>query len=114
MRSEAKAIWTKRVERWTASGLSAKEFGAEAGINPRTLVYWKYRLSREAAGTWGTKRRRSEPASPTFVEVTDTGPERASSAEPLEVVVGSFVVRVRDNFAEVTLERLLAVLGRRR
>src|SRR5436305_195417 len=30
--------WAERVERWKDSGLSAKEFGAELGINPRTLV----------------------------------------------------------------------------
>lgn len=113
MRHEAKAIWAKRVEHWTSSGLTAKEFGAEAGINPRTLVYWKYRLSREAAGTWGIKQRRSETAPPTFVEVTESMPERARGAA-LELVVGSLVVRVPDSFAETTLERLLAVLERRR
>jgi len=38
--------WAKRVERWKASGLSAKDFAAEAGLKPSTLAYWRWRLSR--------------------------------------------------------------------
>ncbi len=34
--------WAKRVERWVDSGLTAAEFGAEAGINPRTLTFWTH------------------------------------------------------------------------
>jgi DNA-binding CsgD family transcriptional regulator len=36
----ARAEWAKRVERWKDSGLTAKEFAAELGINPRSLVFW--------------------------------------------------------------------------
>ncbi len=42
--------WQKRVERWSDSGLSAKQFAAETGINAGTLQYWKCRL-RKQAGT---------------------------------------------------------------
>jgi transposase len=36
--------WRKRVARWKESGLTAKEFGADAGINPAMLYYWNYKL----------------------------------------------------------------------
>lgn len=39
--------WRKRVERWRDSGLTAAEFAGELGINPRTLMYWKWLLARD-------------------------------------------------------------------
>jgi hypothetical protein len=42
--------WAKRVERWRDSGLTAAEFAAELGINPKTLTYWAWTLKREASG----------------------------------------------------------------
>ena len=42
--------WAKRVARWSESGLTAKEFASELGINPRTLVFWKWQLSKGGAG----------------------------------------------------------------
>lgn len=41
--------WAKRVERWKDSGLTAKEFAAELGINPRALVFWKWQLGKGVA-----------------------------------------------------------------
>jgi hypothetical protein len=40
--------WQKRIERWSDSGLSAKQFAAETGINAGTLQYWKYKPAEEA------------------------------------------------------------------
>jgi hypothetical protein len=54
----SRAEWAKRVERWKDSGLSAEEFSSELGINARTLIYWKYTLSREAAADGDVGRRR--------------------------------------------------------
>jgi hypothetical protein len=34
--------WQKRVDRWKDSGLTAKEFAAETGINAGTLQFWSY------------------------------------------------------------------------
>ena len=36
--------WQKRVERWKESGLTAKEFASETGINAGTLQFWQYKL----------------------------------------------------------------------
>lgn len=40
-------VWKKRVERWRDSGLSAKDFAKESGINALTLQYWSSRLNKE-------------------------------------------------------------------
>ena len=36
--------WAKRGERWSDSGLTAKEFAAATGLNANTLMHWKWRL----------------------------------------------------------------------
>jgi len=110
-------LWAKRVERWKDSGLTAKEFSSEAGINAHSLSWWSWRLrsgpKRRAPG------RRSAPMtiaakstmSPlTFVEMTT-----ALRGDALEVVLLSGVrICVRPEFDTATLTRLLDVLEARR
>lgn len=118
--------WEERVARWQESGLSAKEFAAEAGINHCTLAYWKYRLRKEGAA------QDTSPAvasSSGFVEVPkaevvvvqrkrtrgDAALRRAGQAaqvsQPLEVrLPGGVSVVVPTGFDPATLKRLLAVL----
>lgn len=112
-----RTAWVQHVERWKASGLSAKEFSAESGINWRSLSWWKWRL----AGGEVKRKRRSAPeaTSPalakslaplSFVEVT-----ASVAREPLEVVLPSALrVRVPAGFDDATLVRLLDVLEKRR
>ena len=54
-----RAVWAKRVERWKESGLTAKEFATEIGVNPRTLSHWKWMLSKGERGRekTGVKKR---------------------------------------------------------
>ncbi len=40
MDRESRETWAKRVERWRDSGLTAKEFAAEMGINEQ-LAMWQ-------------------------------------------------------------------------
>jgi transposase len=119
----AREKWAKRVERWKDSGLTAKEFAAEVGINARSLSWWRWHLGRaEAAPTEKRRRRRRSRASPvettkpgtvspmTFVEVT-----APASIDALEVILPStFRVCVRPGFDDATLGRLLDVLEQRR
>ena len=53
--------WRKRVERWRDSGLTAAEFAGELGINPRTLMYWKWLLARDANASAPALERRQAP-----------------------------------------------------
>jgi hypothetical protein len=115
--------WAKRVERWKESGLSAKEFAAELGINARSLSWWRWQLSKSDALGEGPRRRRRRSCSSaattslaktlspmTFVEMT-----AAVMPEPLEIVLASALrVRVPAGFDDATLRRLLDVLERRR
>ncbi|WP_437895433.1 IS66 family insertion sequence element accessory protein TnpA [Sorangium sp. So ce124] len=53
--------WRKRVERWRDSGLTAAEFAGELGINPRTLMYWKWLLARDDKASTPALERRQSP-----------------------------------------------------
>lgn len=44
MARDGREVWAKRVERWRESGLTAKEYAAEVGLNPNTLTHWGSRL----------------------------------------------------------------------
>jgi len=122
MGRESREVWAKRVERWTDSGLTAKEFAAEVGINAHSLMWWKWRLGAGAtAAASGASRpsspRRRRRATPrvaplTFVEMPRA--EQAGDSDALEIVLASSVrIRVRPNFDDATLRRLLEVLDRR-
>jgi hypothetical protein len=122
MAKASRADWAKRVERWKDSGLTAKEFAAETGLNVSTLSYWKWRLGAEQRGDRQADKprtKKSRPArrapkarsqAPTFVEVTAPTPV----AEPLELVMpGELRVRVPVGFDEATLAAVLRVTGAR-
>ena len=70
-----RTTWAKRIERWRDSGLTAKEFAAETGLNPRTMAYWKWKLKKE--GDTQPPRARRKPAPATFVELA-LGEERGA------------------------------------
>ena len=97
--------WRKRVDRWTDSGLTAKEFAGETGINAGTLQFWKYKLRK-----LGPKKRRSPTASilSSIVEV------RSAVAPPesrFEIELGNGRrLRVPAAFDASALKALLAIL----
>jgi transposase len=105
-----RAEWAKRVERWKDSGLTAKEFAAELGVNPRTLVYWKWQLSgvRESGGTSPSLRvEMSAPKSLPLVEVT---PMVHATSFDLELSGGRRLT-IPSTFDPAALRRLMAVLA---
>jgi hypothetical protein len=62
--------WQKRVERWSESGLSAKQFAAETGLNVGTLQYWKYKLRRQNGESARAARRKvPQPIVSSLIEV---------------------------------------------
>jgi hypothetical protein len=119
--AQQRAKW---VERWKDSGLTAKEFAAEAGLTASALYNWSSQLAaakRKQAdrGSENTERMRSEgacrakarsaPPTPHFVEL----PIAAVSQAPvmLELLVGDVCVRVPSGFDEVTLTSVVRALG---
>jgi hypothetical protein len=117
MEQTSREAWAKRVERWKDSGLSAKEYAAEVGINARSLSWWSWHLGTEKRGGLRPTRRRRRvavqpkaPAPITFVEMT-----APSAAEPLEVVLPSGIrIRVPVTVDTGMLARVLDVLEKRR
>ena len=114
MDRESRETWAKRVERWKDSGLTAKEFAEELGINAHSLAWWKWRLAARKPSARPTPSRRAKrqpPVGPlTFVEVPS-----AEASDSIEVVLPSSVrVRVPATFDALALGRLLDVLEQRR
>jgi hypothetical protein len=110
MARESRETWSKRVERWIASGLTAKEFAAEVGVNAGTLMHWKYRLAAEArSSAKASVAPKAETVS--FVEVTPTAPEAVPvstatrSVFELVVTSGSTSLKERDRTSSNSGER---------
>jgi hypothetical protein len=113
MAREKRDEWIKRVARWRDSGLSAREFGAEVGLDHKRLLRWSWRLraeQRKAAATSTT------PAAPHWIEVSAHPIESASAraaSSLFEVVLPSGVtVRVPPGFSTDALKRLLEAVRR--
>jgi transposase len=99
--------WTKRVERWKDSGLTAKEFAGELGINPNSLHQWAYQLRKTTTHEPVERVGRPPEAQPQFVEITPP----AAPTQTFDVRVGRFSVAVPSRFDEGGLLRLLKILG---
>jgi hypothetical protein len=111
----ARAEWAKRVERWADSGLTAKEFAAELGINPGSLVFWKWQLKRDAReapvsreGTPKVSRRRSVAKLP----LVELRPSLLETRIELELGAGRRL-KIPAGFDVESLRRLLSVLETR-
>jgi hypothetical protein len=118
MGRDGREVWAKRVARWRESGLSAREFASETGINASSLSHWAWKLARgERAGTERAGRRGPEKIG--WVEVVPPPAPAAVAPLPhasdaLEIVVdGRRTVRVPSNFDADVLRRVLAVLEAR-
>ncbi|MGZ6673913.1 MAG: IS66 family insertion sequence element accessory protein TnpA [Solirubrobacteraceae bacterium] len=98
--------WKKRVAAFADSGLTARQFAARLGVNPRTLTYWKWRLGAEAAAS------SSATGSAQFIELSSAVvPSDEGGDDRIEVVcIGGRVLRVGREFDRATLVRLLDAL----
>ena len=132
MGRESREVWEKRVARWRDSGLSAREFAAEVGVNAGTLGWWSSRLRQDEPGKAapaprrrgrvdrdGAARAAAPPPSVKWVEVVGVDgssgmQERAAASSPVfEVVVAGRTIRVPSDFDADSLRRLIAVLEAR-
>jgi len=100
MRRGTREQWAERVERWRASGETAKAFAARERVNAGTLAWWSSLL------------RRAAPSPAGFIEVASV----AALAAPgyIELVLRDEVrIRVSGNFDPSLLRRVLAALEAR-
>lgn len=119
-RASNRELWAKRVQRWRDSGLTAREYAAETGLNLNTLTTWSSRLTREARTAGhsipdrrtraGRATRPPRVAPVEFVEAV-ASPEPPESVADFELRVGDVRVRVPAAFDASALSRLLGVLG---
>jgi transposase len=99
----SRAQWKQRVAQWKKSGLTAKVFSAQQGLNPGTLLWWSSALRRPVARAAGIGFARLVP--------TDKAPARPAEPATLDVVLSSGrVVRVRQGFDPALLRDLVAAL----
>lgn len=108
------AGWARRVERWKRSGLTAAEFGAREGVEGKQLSWWKWHLSRRAAGETPLRRldgasRRAPPLSFVPARVVD-GAAPPPADGRVEIVLGNGrVVRLTGAVDDAVLVQALRV-----
>jgi hypothetical protein len=115
MAKATRAEWSKRVERWQESGLTAKEFAAELDVSPNSLTFWKWKLGRERRAPKADATSTVKPNDVTTLQFLQLVPAQAdapNSPVSLEVVIRrELVVRVPRGFDEETLTRVVRALG---
>jgi hypothetical protein len=118
MKNTSRKIWSDRVRRWKAGGLTAKKFAERQGLSVERLYHWSSRLGREGRARGAT----FAPMIPPVVEIVGAAGvvghgmqtiSVGSGAEPFEVFLGERVcIRVPVHFDEVVLVRLVTALER--
>jgi len=104
--------WAKRVARWKDSGLTAKEFATELGINPRSLVFWKWQLGKGSGGPVAESSAvsvKSGRAPARTLPLIELGQPPAPAQFELELGGGRRLA-IPSTFDADALRRLLAVL----
>ncbi len=102
--------WAKRVARWKDSGLTAKEFATELGINPRSLVFWKWQLGKGSGpATESSASVKSGRAPARTLPLIELGQSAAPVPFELELGGGRRLA-IPSAFDADALRRLLAVL----
>ncbi|MGV1030505.1 MAG: IS66 family insertion sequence element accessory protein TnpA [Dermatophilaceae bacterium] len=96
--------WGEIVERWRASGESAREFATHEGVVPGTLSWWGNRLKTDVA----RRARVAKGTEQAFTQLRVTGSSSSSSGGRVEVVTPSgLVVRVTGAVSEADLVAVL-------
>jgi hypothetical protein len=104
--------WALRVQRWARSGLSASAFAAREAVTPKALMWWRWKLIREAkahvkgaaAASEHEQGHMDRGASFVRLDVPEVG------AELIEIALGNGrVIRVPATFEDGALARVLAL-----
>jgi hypothetical protein len=108
-RRASREEWRKRVERWKESGLTAKEFAAETGINASTIQFWRYKLKRPMP--MSGRRRAPGDTTGLLSSIVEVRPAAAAVETRFEVeLVNGRRIRVPASYEASALRALLAVL----
>jgi hypothetical protein len=100
--------WRKRVERWKDSGLTAKEFAAETGLNAVTLQFLRYELKKADAIV--ARRRPSIAHALAVSSILEVAPARAAAEPRVEIALrNGRLLRVPAASESSALRALLAI-----
>ena len=109
--------WARRVERWGRSGLTAKAFAEQTGVNAHTLKFWRWRLAFEAkqAAAIVPAKARGRRADVPFVEVVAApaaGLPSGKLVDGLELLLpGGLRLRMPMGLDEVGLACVVALVA---
>lgn len=105
--------WQKRVDRWRSSGLTAKEFAAEMGLNAGTLQFWSCKLKQgDRRAATPRASRASVPVVSSFLEVAPVAIRDVDLRFEVELANGRRL-RVPSTVDPATLQKLVAALETR-
>lgn len=93
------------VRAWAKRGLSARAYGARTGVNPNTLMGWRWQMRRQEQ-----VRGSSEAPVLAFIELAGAAGGGAAEAR-IELRLEGMTGRVVDGFEAETLRRVLTVVG---
>ena len=110
--AQQRAKW---VERWKDSGLTAKEFAAEAGLKASALYNWSAQLASAARKSPverdGAARQAPRTATPLPRVIELPVAAVASAPAMIELLLGEVRIRVPAGVDEETLARVVRALG---
>jgi hypothetical protein len=105
----SRAEWSKRVERWNRSGLSAEAFAARERLKAKQLYWWRWKL-RSSGPTAFALGSAPPPVEFLPVRVVDSATPTAATGSPLEIALpNGRVVRVVAGFDPAMLGRVLSI-----
>jgi hypothetical protein len=105
-REERRRFWSGVMARFEKSGMSRREFAAEAGVGLAIFQYWLYKLRREQEGVVAGKA-----GTPEVRLVSVRVKAGGTAAVRLDLHVGAVRLRVPVGADPVYVARLVAALG---
>lgn len=108
--AEREAFWRGAIERWKTSGLAQRPFCDQEDLSASALSWWIRELRRRDEGRPRPPRVRRARVSPAPASFVPVRVRTSFPTEPLEIVVGRHVIRVRAGFDREALLSLVAAL----
>jgi hypothetical protein len=104
--------WSKRVEEWRASGLTAKEFCAKHDLRLSALRYWTYRRRATEKASEAKPVKLVPVAVKPRADAVSAAPSEAECSKPaLTLELGGGRIAVPTGFDRATLRAVLEVLS---
>ncbi len=108
--------WDAVIQKWKESGLLIKEFCEQQQIKEADLKYWSYRLYNTTSLKVLQGSTNKKEITTKFIPIAISSPPKQSQPsedEQIELIIEkSYCLRLRKNFDEQMLLRLIQILRR--